>query len=302
MNAIFGHGGWSSHITMERNVLCEKDERGRWNVGYLARVRVTLLNGVSHEDCGSGEGIDNSKVKAHERALKSAITDAMKRAARHFGERLGNALYVKGNGYRTAPVTNKDALHDLERKDALNLFGDQAALRANHLQSCQSPEVKVSPSIATTTTTSTSTTRQKENCPQNQVVVQTAFVNTGVASAGQQTHQNASGSTVLPSPIASSRGMVQTHSNVRNGNPSPVYNNSNMHQSMHQPTSLMNAPQPPNLMAPPPRPMYNPGAVQYNGGGSNTNLAGGKRSFDYNETSSNNKRQNVNPYNNRLSA
>ena len=298
---------------MERNVLCEKDERGRWNVGYLARVRVTLLNGVSHEDCGSGEGIDNSKVKAHERALKSAITDAMKRAARHFGERLGNALYVKGNGYRTAPMTNKDALHDLERKDALNLFGDQAALRANHLQSCQSPEVKVSPSMAATTTatttTGTSTTRQKENLPQNRVVVQTASVNTGVASAGQHTHQNASGSTVLPSPIASSRGMVQTHSNVRNGNPSPAYNNSNIHQSMHQPTSLMNAPQPPNLMAPPPRPMYNPGsAVQYNGGGSNTNPAGGKRSFDYNETSnnhggsSNNKRQNVNPYNNRLSA
>ena len=99
MNAIFGHGGWSSQITMERNVLNEKDDRGRWNVGYLSTVKVTLLNGVSHEDCGSGEGIDNNKVKAHEKAMKSAVTDAMKRASRHFGERLGkssleNGLYV----------------------------------------------------------------------------------------------------------------------------------------------------------------------------------------------------------------
>ncbi len=74
---------------------CEKDDRGRWNIGYLATVKVTLRNGVSHEDCGSGDGINESKVKAHEKAIKSAVTDAMKRAARHFGERLGNgkALY-----------------------------------------------------------------------------------------------------------------------------------------------------------------------------------------------------------------
>jgi hypothetical protein len=58
----------------------------------------------------------------------------MKRAARHFGERLGNALYVKGNGIKTAPRTNKDALLELERSDALNLFGDQAALRASCLE------------------------------------------------------------------------------------------------------------------------------------------------------------------------
>jgi hypothetical protein len=53
----------------------------------------------------------------------------MKRAARHFGERLGNALYMKGNGIRTAPKTNKEALEMLERSDQLNLFGDQVLLR-----------------------------------------------------------------------------------------------------------------------------------------------------------------------------
>merc|ERR1719148_577844 len=52
----------------------------------------------------------------------------MKRAARHFGERLGNALYVKGNTIHKAPRTNKDALARLERSDALLLFGDQKKL------------------------------------------------------------------------------------------------------------------------------------------------------------------------------
>lgn len=53
-------------------------------------MRVTLQSGLSHEDCGSGEGINDSKIKAHETAMKCAVTDAMKRAARHYGERLGN--------------------------------------------------------------------------------------------------------------------------------------------------------------------------------------------------------------------
>ena len=71
-------------------------------MGYLVTVRVYLLGGSSHEDCGSGEGIDPSEIQAHDKALKSAAT-ALKRAARGYGERLGNALYVKENGIRTAP-------------------------------------------------------------------------------------------------------------------------------------------------------------------------------------------------------
>jgi len=280
MNAIFGHGGWSSQMLMERNILSEKDERGRWNVGYLASVRVTLLaNGACHEDCGSGEGIDPNKVKAHEKAMKSAVTDAMKRAARHFGERLGNALYVKGSGMRSAPRTNRDALAELERKDALNLFGDQAVLRANHdhnVQCKSSPRnEKASPSSSATKDASATAAAnsvnalQKENWPpQNRAVGPNATVTTAAASSyhsrpspnnGQQPASSTTGSTVLPSPIASSstapcRGTSQTV--VRTGNPSPASDNSNTYQPPNNANrnSLMNAPQPPNLMAPPPGP------------------------------------------------
>jgi len=220
MNDIFGHGGWSSKIVMERNILSEKDERGRWHVGYLATVRVTLLNGVSHEDCGSGEGINDNKLKAHEKAIKSAITDAMKRAARHFGERLGNALYVKGNSVRTAPRTNKDALLVLERNDNLSLFGDQAALRNAHLQS-QSPDKTLRPTTTKNVATAAVTTHthhnaaQKENWPQN-LAGHTAAASTSlnnrpsrnsVGNAEQHKFASSSSSTgssiAMPSPIAS---------------------------------------------------------------------------------------------------
>mmetsp|Transcript_3166 Transcript_3166/g.8255 ORF Transcript_3166/g.8255 Transcript_3166/m.8255 type:complete len:460 (-) Transcript_3166:87-1466(-) len=129
MNAAFGSGGWGSAITMERLVMNEKDSQGRWVIGYITTVRVTLENSVSHEDCGSGEGINNNKTQAHEKAMKSAVTDALKRACRHFGERLGNALYVKGNGVKTAPKNNRSALLQIEAKDALDLFGEQDKLR-----------------------------------------------------------------------------------------------------------------------------------------------------------------------------
>ena len=62
-HTIYKIGGWSSQILNEKLIQSDKDERnGRWYVGYLATVRVTLLNGVSHEDVGSGEGISQFYV------------------------------------------------------------------------------------------------------------------------------------------------------------------------------------------------------------------------------------------------
>ena len=279
MNTIFGHGGWSSQILEKTNVLSEKDERGRWNVGYLCTVRVTLIKGdgdddnngngpcAFHEDCGSGEGIDNNKVKAHEKAMKSAVTDAMKRAARHFGERLGNALYVKGAGIRTAPRTNRDALLELERRDMANLFGDQAALRANCSRggdgSSDDGRGVMAVSRASTATSSVSVgtndvggmsnhvMQQKENWPQNRGVVGQPSMPAKVGGAasnsypaaglrqqqnlqqlGQQSknqQQQSASSKVMPSPIASSA--KNNASGGRNGNPSAgSCNASNIYQ------------------------------------------------------------------------
>mmetsp|Transcript_20618 Transcript_20618/g.29096 ORF Transcript_20618/g.29096 Transcript_20618/m.29096 type:complete len:402 (+) Transcript_20618:1802-3007(+) len=125
MNAAFGHEGWSTKIIKEREVQCELQNDGHWHVGYIASVRVTLTkSGTSHEDCGTGEGNDENKLLAHDKALKTAITDAMKRATRHFGEKLGNALYVQGNGLNKLPHDHRKALRELQNKE-VSAFGPQ---------------------------------------------------------------------------------------------------------------------------------------------------------------------------------
>jgi DNA recombination protein Rad52 len=128
MNQVFGVEGWTTAITNERQVSSEM-VKGKHVICFLATVKVTILKtGASHEDVGCGEGRHESKIKAIDNAIKCAVTDAMKRAARHFGERLGNALYVQGNGANRAPWDNKTALRDLQRKEAFDLFGNQQEL------------------------------------------------------------------------------------------------------------------------------------------------------------------------------
>ena len=58
--------------------------------------------------------MDKSLGQASGNALKGAITDAVKRAARHFGEKLGNSLYRDGFSLNKAPVTLKNALDTLD--------------------------------------------------------------------------------------------------------------------------------------------------------------------------------------------
>ena len=73
---------------------CEKDEKGRYRVAYTAFVRLThRLSGAFKEDCGAGDSMDKSLGTAVSHALKASVTDAMKRAARYFGDKLGNCKF-----------------------------------------------------------------------------------------------------------------------------------------------------------------------------------------------------------------
>jgi len=129
LNTVFGHGNWSTELTREKEIMSTLNSEGCWNVGYLATVKLTLLStGASHEDVGSGEATNENKLLAHDLAMKSAVTDAMKRSARHFGERLGNALYRSGASLSLAPQDNKTALLRVEWSHGLE-FGNQSELR-----------------------------------------------------------------------------------------------------------------------------------------------------------------------------
>lgn len=94
-NQIFGYNGWSTEV--KQVIIDFLDERqGKFCIGCTAIVRVTLSNGTFREDIGYGT-VENERRKAaaFERAKKSAVTDALKRSLRSFGNALGNCLYDK---------------------------------------------------------------------------------------------------------------------------------------------------------------------------------------------------------------
>jgi DNA recombination protein Rad52 len=96
-NAIFGFGGWDREMVhFER--LFERSKVGGIACAYLARVRITVRTSdsrVVREGTGFGYALRPQASDAHERALKSAETDATKRALATFGNRFGLSLYDK---------------------------------------------------------------------------------------------------------------------------------------------------------------------------------------------------------------
>lgn len=101
-NEIFGFEGWS-HTIVDITVDFLDCVDGKFSLGVSAVVRVSIKGGGSHEDVGYGS-IDNSRSKAlaFEKAKKEAVTDALKRAMRAYGNSLGNCLYDKDYTKRVA--------------------------------------------------------------------------------------------------------------------------------------------------------------------------------------------------------
>ncbi|KAG5646764.1 hypothetical protein DXG03_002450 [Asterophora parasitica] len=96
-NEVFGFNGWSSSVvSLTTDFMDYNEESRRYNVGTTAIMRVTLRDGVFHEDIGYGM-VENAKGKgaALDKCKKEAVTDGLKRALRNFGNLLGNCLYDK---------------------------------------------------------------------------------------------------------------------------------------------------------------------------------------------------------------
>ena len=94
-NEVFEFNGWS-HSIISQTIDYMDDVGGKYNVGISTAVRVTIKDGTYHEDIGYG-CIENCRQKgmALEKAKKESVTDALKRALRHYGNVLGNCVYNK---------------------------------------------------------------------------------------------------------------------------------------------------------------------------------------------------------------
>jgi len=108
-NRIFGFGNWSGEIiSLEligetSNEMTKGRNAGKTQhrVAYRCVYRVDVSNSemalpATFSDVGFGNAISYGNVlDTHENAMKEAVTDAMKRALRNFGNQFGNALYDK---------------------------------------------------------------------------------------------------------------------------------------------------------------------------------------------------------------
>lgn len=106
LNRVFGFDGWSHSIELHRDALDRDDVKGQWQAAYTCISTLTAA-GVTRQDVGFGSGFAKQVGDAIEGATKEAVTDALKRAARTFGNIFGLALYDKSRANVQAPVEEK---------------------------------------------------------------------------------------------------------------------------------------------------------------------------------------------------
>jgi DNA repair and recombination protein RAD52 len=154
LNEIFGFDGWCLDVRQIDRAFCSPapDATGRFQVVYTAVVRLTVLQrpagtdsasgtgnlqaSAYREDIGVGDSYDKQLQTAIQHAVKGAVTDGVKRAARHFGDRLGNSLYEGNFSTKSAPVNLSHALAELDQKVSARYDWD---LHARQLKKKQAP-------------------------------------------------------------------------------------------------------------------------------------------------------------------
>ena len=134
-NRIFGFGNWEQKITDLKKVSEDETKKGIPRIGYIAQVEITVWDPdsktrVTREDVGFGSGMNWDPGVAHEGAVKEAVTDAMKRALRTFGNQFGLALYDKDQTNVENSALREEAKHYMEMAvEAIELAKDTEALK-----------------------------------------------------------------------------------------------------------------------------------------------------------------------------
>ncbi len=141
---IFGWGGWqfdvvSCDLVSERSNWDEANPlKGRHSVVYRVVGRLTLRDPqgnfvTSWEDGATGDSQNQPSLgDAHDGALKTAMSQALKRCAVNIGEAGGLPLY---NGGRTVPVVGKSIAHEQDSGAATQeavTHGELATERSTH--------------------------------------------------------------------------------------------------------------------------------------------------------------------------
>lgn len=112
LTRIFGFGGWNVEtleLTVAASNSFQDGPKWRHTVVYRAQVRLTVKdeNGTviaTYEDASAGDAVNQPSLgDAHDNAMKTALSGALKRCAVNLGDQFGLSLY---NGGDTRPSVN----------------------------------------------------------------------------------------------------------------------------------------------------------------------------------------------------
>lgn len=97
LNRIFGFLNWSADVLSADLAFEEKNEKGQWNVGYKVVLRLDINNTATYTEAAVGAASLPQRGEAHDMAVKTAESDALKRAAINLGTQFGLSLYDNGS-------------------------------------------------------------------------------------------------------------------------------------------------------------------------------------------------------------
>lgn len=96
LNRIFGFLNWSADVLSAELAFEEQNEKNQWQVGYKV-ILCLRINGASYTEAAVGSASLPSRGESHDMAIKTAESDALKRAAINLGTQFGLSLYDNGS-------------------------------------------------------------------------------------------------------------------------------------------------------------------------------------------------------------
>ena len=124
-NLIFGYGNWSYLISKLDQVSQEQNHNQNYVVCYKAVVKLIVKDenhtkSIFRQDVGFGSGVAKALNDAYENAGKEAVTDALKRAMRSFGNQFGNSLYDKSRNHSNQDSSYQNQQNHQQRQSYQN--------------------------------------------------------------------------------------------------------------------------------------------------------------------------------------
>ena len=163
-NLIFGYGNWSYLISKLEHVSQEQNHNQNFVVCYKAVVKLIVKDenhtkSISRQDVGFGTGVSKTLADSNENAGKEAVTDALKRAMRSFGNQFGNSLYDKSRNH-----ANQDSSYQANQNQNYN----QRPPQNNQQQPYQNEDLNNRATNANANTNFKGVGNQQQTARQNQ--------------------------------------------------------------------------------------------------------------------------------------